>query len=499
MNERPAGGRRTINDVRRRDHLPSQSRVSPTTSVRPPIARKRKVKNRKNKKRHILRWIIIIFIAVIIIIGGLIGYKVVNAASHVIKKAGNGAPALRGKVTPVTLKSEGDGRINILLLGSGGGGHPGANLSDTIMVASIDPVTKDVALLSLPRDLYVKIPKYGYGKLNAANAYGGPELASKVVSSVLDVPIDYYVQVDFSGFKQAVNSVGGIDINVASPLFDRMYPCDVGSGVCPYQQAAGQVHMNGSLALEYSRCRHSMPTGNCGDDTGRATRQQQVMMAIRAQALSVGTLTNPFKISGLIDTVGSHVTTNIQLSDMEKLATIIKDVDPSKIVNAVPQFSGPNAILTSEHNSSGDCLIPKAGEFNYTALQNLAHSIFIDNYIVTENVAIEVINGTGVAGIGDKVVETLQSYHYNVSPVINSVQNYPQTQIYDFNESSKPYTISYLQRRFNATSQKGTADIMKTFQPAQSDATTSKSPGIVIILGSNYNPDPAPPSGGTTK
>src|SRR5664279_3282734 len=148
------------------------------------------------------------------------------AGKHIIGKSSGGAPGLLGTVDLTKLKGEGDGRVNILVMGIGGAGHDGPNLSDTMMVMSLDPKTKDVAMLSIPRDLYVKIPGHGSGKINAANAYGGPALAEQVVENVIGVPIHYYAVMDFSGFKQAVDAVGGVDINVAAPLYDPEFPCD---------------------------------------------------------------------------------------------------------------------------------------------------------------------------------------------------------------------------------------------------------------------------------
>src|SRR5262245_17754918 len=112
------------------------------------------------------------------------------AARNIFSKSHGGAPALLGSLDPTKLKGEGDGRINILVLGIGGQGHEAPNLSDTLLVLSIDPKKKDSAMLSIPRDFYVKLPavaKYGsqYGKINAANVYGGPEYAAKVVSGVI--------------------------------------------------------------------------------------------------------------------------------------------------------------------------------------------------------------------------------------------------------------------------------------------------------------------------
>jgi LCP family protein required for cell wall assembly len=436
-----------------------------------------------NKPRHWWRWGTLAVVAIVLIVGAFLGVKVVLAAHKVIVKAGKGAPALNGKITTTTLKGEGDGRINILVLGIGGEGHSGANLSDTMMVISIDPKTKDVAMMSIPRDLYVKIPGYGAGKINSADAYGGPALSEQVVSTILDLPIDYYIQVDFSGFRQAVDAVGGVDINVPTALYDYQYPCDVGYGICPYHQAAGQTHMNGELALQYSRCRHDPPTGNCNDDTGRAARQQQVMTALRQKALSAGTLTNPLKIASLIDAVGSHVTTDLQLNDLKALAVMIKAVDPSKVVNKVPQFTGVDAILKPESNAAGSVLVPLAGEFDYSALQDMAHSIFIDHYITSENALVQVQNASGSDGLAATVTATLKAYHYNVMTPVTAPATATKTVIYDYLGGKKPYTINYLQQRFGVKAQKMTRP---TAAPATPGTPAVQQPDIVVVLGSDY-------------
>jgi LCP family protein required for cell wall assembly len=246
-------------------------------------------------------------------VGGWIGYKALMAARNIISKSNGGAPALSGaKVDLTKLKGEGDGRINVLLLGIGGAGHDGPNLSDTIMVMSIDPVTKNAAMLSIPRDLYVKLPavaKYGtqYSKINAANVYGGPQYAAKIVSGIIGVPIHYYILADFSGFRQAVDAVGGVDINVAKSLYDPLYPCDSENGkYCAVNIKAGLQHMNGAVALRYSRSRETT------SDFDRAARQQQVIAAVRTKALQLSTLTNPVKLASLVDALGSHVKTDLQ-------------------------------------------------------------------------------------------------------------------------------------------------------------------------------------------
>jgi LCP family protein required for cell wall assembly len=337
--------------------------------------------------------------------------------------------------------------------------------------------------------LYVKIPGNGYGKINSANVDGGPALAEQVVSSVIGVPIHYYIQLDFDGFKQAVDAVGGVDINVKTALYDPAYPCETGYKYCPYRQPAGQIHMTGLMALRYSRCRHDDPyTGaNCGNDQGRSARQQEVLTALRLKTLSAGTLTNPLKLVGLIDTVGDHVKTDLQPNDIKQLALIAKDVNTSNIVNKVLNFSGPDAVLTATSNEAGSVLVPRLGTFNYTEIQNLAHSIFVDHYITDENALVQVQNGSGITGLAGGVVTSLKASHYNVMDATTAAQNYAKTVIYDNSSGKKPYTVNYLQEKFGVTAIQGVPPTAAPVTPSSSTPASTQNPDIVIILGTDYS------------
>lgn len=394
--------------------------------------------------------------------------KVALAARRIIAHPSGGAPALNGNIDPTKLKGEGDGRINILLLGIGGKGWDGPYLSDTIMVVSIDPRTKDVAMLSVPRDLYVKIPgTRTWSKINAADAFGeekqaggGPDLARQTVESVLGIPIHYYMRVDFSGFKKAVDSVGGVDINVDKPLYDPYYP---GSTV---NIKAGYQHMDGSLALKYARSRKTT------SDFDRAARQQKILIALKDKALSLKTLSNPAKIAGLIDAFGESIRTDLQLSEMKKLVEIAGGIDSSKITNKVLDTSPGGLLVFGDVPGAGSIEVPAAGIGNYSAIQAYAHSIFADSYIKDENATIEVDNGSGVNGMATSVGNLLKSYNYNVVSVVTAPQPSAQTIIYDYTGGKKPYTINYLEKRFSVKSQQMTRG--------------ASDPDIRIIVGANY-------------
>lgn len=411
------------------------------------------------------------FMALVLV---FVGVKAVLASQKVVSKAGAGAPALKGEVDPTKLKGEGDGRINILLLGIGGEQHSGGTLTDTIMVASIDPVHKSVAMLSIPRDLYVKIPSYGYSKINAAGSYGGAELSKEVVSGILDLPIHYYVQADFDGFRKAVDAVGGVPVSNKTTLYDPEYPCDNGKRYCKFSLPAGEYVLDGTTALKYARCRH----GVCGSDFGRAARQQEILVGLRDRALTASTLSNPLKIAGLIDSVGDHVRTDLQLNEAQKLASLMKDIDTENAVTKVLTDEADGLLVSGagKFAGAGFTLIPRAGAFDYSEIQELTHSIFVDGYLKQEAAMVEVHNASGMPGAADKVSKQLQAYSYNVTGIKTAPAVSQTSQIIDYTGGKKPYTVQYLQRRFGATVTKA----------APQAGTTN--PDVAIMVGSNYKP-----------
>jgi len=430
------------------------------------------------KKRKVWPWLVVAGVVVILILGGFFGAKAWRALAQIItKNSSKSAPYLSflGNVNPNQLQGEGDGRINILLLGMGGANHPGGLLTDTIMVASIDPINKKMALLSIPRDLYVKIPGVGYNKINYANAYGeqylkdeggGPALTKKVVSEILDLPIHYYILLDFSGFTKFIDTLDGVDINVDQAVADPYYPAANMEDYDPFYMSTGQHHMDGATALKYARSRETT------SDFDRSRRQQQVMVAARDKALSLGVLTNPKKISDIISILGDHLRTDIQLWEMERLFSLAKDIDTSNIVSKVLDNS-TDGLLIDDQIDGGYYLIPRLGVENYTAIQKLTHEIFTDPYLQNEKARIQVLNATGQSGKATEVSDMLTSYGYNVVSVEKNSTTEEKTVIYDYSSGAKPYTLKYLTDRFSASVKN---------QPSSSSAAAD----IVIVVGKDY-------------
>ncbi len=210
-------------------------------------------------------------------------------------------------------------RLNFLLLGMDT--RPGEKLArtDTMIFVSVDGKTNRMAMLSIPRDTRVEIPGHGYNKINAANVFGGPELASKVVSDLLGVPIDYYVLTNFNGFKDIVDAVGGVDFYVDQDMY---YHDPVDGTLINLKE--GQQHLDGDKALQFVRYRN-YPNG----DIERAAQQQRFLKALAQKVLEPATIV---KLPKLVPAVNKAVDTNLGLKDMLRLARLAGNFSNAEIV-----------------------------------------------------------------------------------------------------------------------------------------------------------------------
>jgi LCP family protein required for cell wall assembly len=332
------------------------------------------------------------------------------------------------------LKGEEKDRINILLLGMGGAGHDGPYLSDTNIIASIKPSTNEVAMISIPRDLGVKIPNYGFRKINHVNAFAeqehpgeGGEYTRQFFSENFNISIDYYVRVNFKAFEELVDLVGGVTVDVPKDFTDYTFPGPNNSyRVVSFK--AGEQTLNGEWALIYSRSRHG---GNGeGSDFARARRQQQVLTALKDKLLSFGTYTNPLTVKKMIDSLAANVQTNMEIPEIMSLATIAKDIN-SNFKTLVIDDS-PNGYLVP---SSQATYVPRGGSF--AAINTAIETIFnptstipalgtipsnTNNKPVFSQAHIEIQNGTWHAGFASRIKKRLQDIGLSVNTVGNSLK-----------------------------------------------------------------------------
>jgi LCP family protein required for cell wall assembly len=430
---------------------------------------KREQKKSERSKFNIRsRKVAIAAIIIVLAIAGFLAFRGWMALQRIIvDRDGNGSPALNGG----ELRGEGDGRINIMLLGIGGEGHDGGNLADTIIVASIDPFAKEVAMLSIPRDMYADIPGHYGTKINAAHAFGedqseggGPELMKQTLEQTLDIPIHYFMRVDFTGFVQAIDTVGGVDLFVEEAVYDTHFSGDSGYIV---DVDEGWQYFDGTRALYYARSRYT----SAGGDFDRNSRQRAIMVAAKEKVFSIGTFGNPNKIRELAESAGDHVRTDMQLDEIRRLYDITKDIPSDKIASYGLSNAEDN-YLVSGNIDGASVLMPKAGD--YSEIQRFVRELFVDGFIRSEAAPIEMYDGSGVAASVEKADE-LKSYGYQLGLVADYDSVIPETVIYDRSNGADPYTKRYLEQRFGVTMVSGD----------QLPSSIESEAAFVIILGSN--------------
>jgi LCP family protein required for cell wall assembly len=222
--------------------------------------------------------------------------------------------------TPPPLDSK--QRINILLLGSDNDQKfpQDALLSQTMIVVSIDPRTRQVTLLSIPRDLWVAIPGYASAKIDLAYAEGGAPLARATVEKTFKIPIHYYAWIGLNGLVRVVDRVGGVDVDVLHPVLDDNYPndfSDSGYGTERVYLAAGPQHLDGRHTLQYVRSRH----GDLLSDFGRSIRQQQVLLAIQQRTAGMDFVT---AVPTFARDLNGHVKTDLDLVRLTQLMLFMR-------------------------------------------------------------------------------------------------------------------------------------------------------------------------------
>lgn len=311
---------------------------------------------------------------------------------------------------------------NILLLGYGGGNHDGTYLTDSMMVVHIDLAKMKTAMISIPRDIWVKLPtKSGtdfHEKINAVYQMGlypdnypdvdvkgegqpaAADLVKRVIGPVFGLPIDNYVSIDFDGFKRAVDILGGVDVSVLKTFDDYEYPVDgkekdlcgkteadlpelekIASDSpslafpCRYEHLhfdQGTTHMNGETALKYVRSRHSLQDGS---DFGRAARQQRFIEAVKDKIVSPTFVT---KVLPLIDEMSTYIKTDIDLALFKKLSPLLYKSKEFRNVSIIPSYD--NFLRSSTSSYGGYILIPETGIDDWQEIQQ-----WVQTSIVTGN------------------------------------------------------------------------------------------------------------------
>jgi LCP family protein required for cell wall assembly len=346
---------------------------------------------------------------------------------------------------------DGSQRITILLMGLdyrdwlSGDGPP---RTDSMMLVTIDPVTRTAGMLSIPRDLWVEIPGFEHNRINTAyflgETYklpgGGPALAMKTVENFIGVPIQYYVVIDFYAFEQMINEIGGIDVLVTERV--KISPI----GRTSYYLEPKAYHMDGRRALAYARARKTE-----GGDFDRAMRQQQVALAVRDRVLGFNMVpTLVTKAPALYQELAGGLHTNLTFDQMLRLGLLALDIPKENIKTGV--IGPPNMVQFETLPDGSQVLRAIPDQIRllrddiFTTTGAISPSIPTNDPVAAakaENANISVLNGAGVEGLAGQTADYLRAQGLNVTTVGNADRlDYAKSIIIDY--TGKPYTAKYL-------------------------------------------------------
>jgi LCP family protein required for cell wall assembly len=357
---------------------------------------------------------------------------------------------------PSPIPWDGANRVTILVMGLDlrDWEGEGPSRTDTMMLLTMDPVSRTAGLLSIPRDLWVNIPGFDYGKINTAYylgelydlSGGGPALAINTVEELLGVEINYYAQIDFAAFENFINEIGGIDVQVPYEIsVDPIGPHNT------VTLGEGAQHLDGPTALAYARNRDTF-----GGDFDRADRQQQVVFGLFDQITALGTLPKMIaNAPSIYNNLRSGIHTNLNLKEAISLAWTASQIPRENIKQGI---IGPNEVTMSYSPDGMDILLPDIEAVRVVRDQVFATTsgiapvatVFVSNpeeLRQAEAATVSVLNATITVGLASQTTNYLLDQGVNVIETGNAEERSDTTVIIDY--TGKPYTVEYLVQLLN--------------------------------------------------
>ena len=382
---------------------------------------------------------------------------------------------------------DGASRVTVLVMGldyrdwESGDGPP---RTDTMILLTIDPLTMTAGMLNVPRDLWVNIPGYNYGRINTAYSlgeayqvppYGGPTLAMQTVEALLGVDINYYAQIDFYAFERFIDELGGIYVDVPAEI--QVDPLGEHNTVI---LQPGRQLLDGPVALAYARARNTE-----GADFDRSNRQQEVILAMLDRALELGPAQLAARAPALYEELAAGVHTNLSLDDALRLGWLAIDIPRDSIARGT---IGPNAVVDTTAPNGDRILIPRPDQIRLIRDQVFASSGMASPILNSgdtlgnmqmEAARISVLNGTYYSGIET----TMQSYlTANGANVVSTGAEEHTDWSYVIDYTGNPYTMYYLVELMQITRY----SIFFDYNP---DAAVD----VVVVLGDEWAANPRMP------
>lgn len=428
----------------------------------------------KKKRSGLMRFIISLTVLVVgacAVYAGMYTYKIAQISNKVF------TGGWTGLFVHKPLRTDSNGRTNVLVFGtaedSEGGKHGGANLTDSVMVISFSKDDDDMAMLNLPRDLWIKHEKIctvGYQeKLNSVyfcasddgkNELAGAEALMRKVTEITGVELQYYVHLNFGAVVGLVDAVGGVDVDVMGygpvprgvkpgSILDRNFDWKCG-GKCYYvKYEPGVHHMDGEHALAFIRARNAnggygLPNSNFD----REKNQQKVVNALLAKMMTAGTLSDYNKFSKILDTIGDNLRTNFSSDEVQSAIRLAKKAKFSSGRSITLVGTGVN-LLTTGNMYGKSSVYPKAGLFDYEAIKKHIAKELLDAGLSEEAARVGVFNASGESGVAKNLADKLKENNINVVQIDNAPKTCsPETStvIVQLGEESKPKTLARLRR-----------------------------------------------------
>ena len=354
------------------------------------------------------------------------------------------------KLAGEELQTDPFNHTNFLILGNAGKNHEGGNLTDSIIVASLDNENKIVTMISIPRDLYVKDELIGNSKINEVyynakihfdNSTDALSYTTEKIEEIVGVPIHYYVKINFDGFKDLIEALGGIDINVENAIYDPYYPKDGTFEYEIFSISEGQHHLDGKTALKYARSRKTT------SDFDRADRQQQIIYAVKEKALQTKIILNQDKIKEILDVLKSNIDTNITIKEILTLGSMASDFSSESLTHRLihddPTKCGGLLYTPSREFYGGAFVLIPAGGFEFLHL----YSDLNFNYplIEKEDSKIHLLNGTKTGGVAGETKQILQRFCFEINRFGNAASQDLEKTTYYYKELARPSALNFLQ------------------------------------------------------
>jgi LCP family protein required for cell wall assembly len=443
---------------------------------------------------------------VVVLVGATLTYKrlddfIAATTGHHLNPIGEVVQALEPSPGTIAYKLKHGQRVNILLLGRGGYENDAPFLTDSVMAVTIDPASNRVMLLSIPRDLVVRMnlqdpaSRTWANKINAAYEVpytnviccvakqytgrdGGGHAAEHEVAKITGLTFDKYIAVDFIAFRDMVNALGGVDICLTTALDDTSYP-DYTGGYHPIHFRAGCQHLNGEQALEIARSRHAVQAAQ-SSDFGRARRQQDIMEAIKKKTTSVNGFS---KAPQLLSALQKNITTDMSITDMKAIYDWGKNLPNTSIIRVA--LTGPSPGTEGNFLDFGICgMGPYVSQLcpddqSYGMIHRYLKYLFIDPTVLGEKAPVQFANGsTNFPGLESRVTNMFDPTGLQLAdPVPHRAIS--KTVILDYSGGQFPLTAKWLATYFGAT-------IVPATRTSPAPARGQQTYGLVVVIGHDF-------------